>query len=67
MAHTVEVIIKQGLMKKRSQNKKIYTPVNYKVRWFVLTRKYFIYYDIENEEVCYYYFYFTFILFYYFF
>lgn len=54
MAHTVEVIIKQGLMKKRSQNKKIYTPVNYKVRWFVLTKNYFIYYDIENEEVCFY-------------
>lgn len=46
-----EVIIKQGLMKKRSQNKKIYTPVNYKVRWFILTKHYFIYYDNENEEV----------------
>lgn len=38
-------VIREGLMIKRSQNKKIFTPVNYKERWFVLTRKALIYYD----------------------
>nr|XP_018917341.1 PREDICTED: tyrosine-protein kinase Btk29A isoform X3 [Bemisia tabaci] len=45
-----EEIIKQGLMIKRSQNKKRFTPINYKQRWFVLTRKHLIYYDTEGER-----------------
>lgn len=42
-------IIKQGLMVKRSQNKKRFMPINYKQRWFVLTTKNFIYYESESE------------------
>jgi len=42
-------IIKQGLMVKRSQNKKRFMPINYKQRWFVLTTKNFIYYESETE------------------
>ncbi|KAF7265510.1 hypothetical protein GWI33_021084 [Rhynchophorus ferrugineus] len=42
------VVIKQGYMVKRSQNKKLYTLVNYKKRWFVLTKKYLIYYEDDN-------------------
>lgn len=38
-------------MKKRSQNKKAYTRVNYKKRWFVLTKKFLIYYDDSDESV----------------
>lgn len=44
-----DTVIKQGLMTKRSQNKKRFTTVNYKLRWFVLTRQFLIYYDTENE------------------
>lgn len=44
-------VVKQGLMVKRSQNKKRFTPVNYKQRWFVLTQSYLIYYDTDGE-VC---------------
>ncbi|XP_025205884.1 tyrosine-protein kinase Btk29A isoform X2 [Melanaphis sacchari] len=43
-------IIKQGLMVKRSQNKKRFMPINYKQRWFVLTTKNFIYYESESER-----------------
>ncbi|XP_066999606.1 tyrosine-protein kinase Btk isoform X2 [Anabrus simplex] len=45
-----EEVVKQGLMVKRSQNKKRFTPVNYKNRWFVLTRHFLIYYDSEGER-----------------
>lgn len=51
MAKNDEDVIKQGFMTKRSQNKKIYTPVNYKQRWFVLNRKFLIYYDNDSEDV----------------
>lgn len=44
-----EEIIKQGFMVKRSQNKKRFSPINYKQRWFVLTRRHLIYYDSEGE------------------
>ncbi|XP_033218372.1 ras GTPase-activating protein 3-like [Belonocnema kinseyi] len=44
-----DVTIKQGFMVKRSQNKKRFTPVNYKQRWFVLTRRHLIYYDGDGE------------------
>lgn len=36
-------------MIKRSQNKKRFSPINYKQRWFVLTRRHLIYYDSEGE------------------
>lgn len=38
-------------MTKRSQNKKRFTPVNYKMRWFELTKYYLCYYDVESVEV----------------
>ncbi|KAL6440349.1 hypothetical protein ACFW04_003122 [Cataglyphis niger] len=43
-------VIRQGFMIKRSQNKKRFTPVNYKQRWFVLTKHYLIYYDGDGER-----------------
>ncbi|KAJ3630866.1 hypothetical protein MTP99_012035 [Tenebrio molitor] len=49
MAFLTEKTLKEGYMVKRSQNKKVYTMVNYKRRWFVLTRRFLIYYDTENE------------------
>lgn len=51
MAKKEEEIIKTGYMIKRSQNKKIYTPINYKQRWFVLNKKSLIYYDIAHKDV----------------
>ncbi|KAJ9599562.1 hypothetical protein L9F63_009960, partial [Diploptera punctata] len=45
-----EEVVKQGLMVKRSVNKKRFTPVNYKQRWFVLTRNYLTYYDTDGER-----------------
>ncbi|CAB0002088.1 unnamed protein product [Nesidiocoris tenuis] len=45
-----EEVVKQGLMVKRSQNKKRFSPVNYKSRWFVLTKKHLVYYDTEGEK-----------------
>lgn len=42
-------ILKQGLMVKRSQNKKRFTPVNYKQRWFVLTNHSLIYYEPNSD------------------
>lgn len=42
-------VIREAFMIKRSQNKKIFTPVNYKERWFVLTRKALIYYDSDGQ------------------
>ncbi|CAG9563056.1 unnamed protein product [Danaus chrysippus] len=43
-------VIRKAFMVKRSQNKKIFTPVNYKERWFILTRKYLIYYDSDGQR-----------------
>lgn len=42
-------VILQAFMVKRSQNKKLFTPVNYKERWLVLTRRALIYYDTDGE------------------
>lgn len=42
-------VIKQGFMIKRSQNKKRFTPVNFKQRWFVLTNRHLMYYDSDSE------------------
>lgn len=44
-------VVKSGFMVKRAQNKKRFTPVNYKQRWFELTKKTLSYFDIENIEV----------------
>ena len=44
-------ILKSGSMIKRSQNKKRFTPINYKTRWFELTRYHLSYYDNGNIEV----------------
>lgn len=42
-------VILQTFMIKRSQNKKLFTPVNYKERYLVLTRRALIYYDSDGE------------------
>lgn len=44
-----EEVVKEGFMVKRSQNKKRFTPINYKQRWFVLTKNYLIYYDGDGD------------------
>lgn len=51
MAFLTEKILKEGYMVKKSQNKKVFTLVNYKRRWFVLTKTFLIYYDMDNENV----------------
>ncbi|XP_031624419.1 tyrosine-protein kinase Btk29A isoform X1 [Contarinia nasturtii] len=43
-------ICKSGWMTKRSQNKKRFTPINYKLRWFELTKQFLYYFDTENIE-----------------
>lgn len=47
-------ICKSGWMTKRSQNKKRFTPINYKLRWFELTKQFLYYFDTENVEVSFY-------------
>lgn len=42
-------VILQTFMVKRSQNKKLFTPVNFKERWVVLRRRSLIYYDSDGE------------------
>ena len=42
-------IIKQALMIKRSVNRKRLGPVNYKARWFVLTKSFLSYYEGSLE------------------
>ncbi len=51
MSERLYDIVKCGSMTKRSQNKKRFTPVNYKLRWFELTKQFLSYFDIENVEV----------------
>ncbi|KAH8374487.1 hypothetical protein KR200_009652 [Drosophila serrata] len=43
-------VVKSGSMVKRAQNKKRFTPVNYKHRWFELTKQTLSYFDVENVE-----------------
>ncbi|XP_063823334.1 tyrosine-protein kinase Btk isoform X1 [Ostrinia nubilalis] len=43
-------VILQTFMVKRSQNKKLFTPVNFKERWVVLRRRSLIYYDSDSER-----------------
>ncbi|XP_047522572.1 tyrosine-protein kinase Btk29A isoform X1 [Pieris napi] len=50
MAGTEDEVLREAFMVKRSQNKKIFTPVNYKERWFVLTRQVLIYYDSDGPK-----------------
>lgn len=50
MAEQKSNIIREGYMVKRSQNKKRYTPINFKQRWFSLQPNVLIYYDCDNEE-----------------
>ncbi|CAD7079823.1 unnamed protein product [Hermetia illucens] len=50
MAERLYDIVMSGLMVKRAQNKKRFTPVNYKQRWFELTKKTLSYFDVENIE-----------------
>jgi len=42
-------VIKQGNLVKRSQNKKRFSLVNYKSRWFVLTTNFLAYYEGECQ------------------
>lgn len=51
MSERLYDIVKCGSMTKRSQNKKRFTPVNYKLRWFELTKHFLSYFDVENVEV----------------
>lgn len=47
----VNTLLKCGFMIKRSQNKKRFTSVNYKRRWFELNLVYLHYYDVQNDQV----------------
>lgn len=51
MSERLYDVVKSGWMIKRSQNKKRFTPVNYKQRWFELTKHCLFYFDVENVEV----------------
>lgn len=42
-------VVKQGHLVKRSQNKKRFSLVNYKSRWFVLTDQWLAYYEGDSE------------------
>ncbi|XP_055838392.1 tyrosine-protein kinase Btk29A isoform X2 [Episyrphus balteatus] len=50
MSERLYDIVKSGMMVKRAQNKKRFTPVNYKQRWFELTKRTLSYFDVENVE-----------------
>ncbi|XP_049864893.1 tyrosine-protein kinase Btk29A isoform X2 [Pectinophora gossypiella] len=50
MAGKDDEVICQTFMVKRSQNKKLFTPVNYRERWLVLTRRALVYYDSDSER-----------------
>ncbi|GBP03844.1 Tyrosine-protein kinase Btk29A [Eumeta japonica] len=47
--YSEEEVICQTFMVKRSQNKKRFTPINYKERWFILTKSSLVYYDTDGE------------------
>lgn len=49
MAGKDDEVVLQTFMIKRSQNKKLFTPVNYRERFVVLTRRAIIYYDSDGE------------------
>ncbi|EDW52107.1 GM13100 [Drosophila sechellia] len=50
MSERLYDVVKSGSMVKRAQNKKRFSPVNYKHRWFELTKRTFSYFDVENVE-----------------
>ncbi|EDW28837.1 GL19386 [Drosophila persimilis] len=50
MSERLYDVVKSGSMVKRAQNKKRFTPVNYKHRWFELTKRTLCYFDVENVE-----------------
>ncbi|XP_075152585.1 tyrosine-protein kinase Btk29A isoform X1 [Haematobia irritans] len=50
MSERLYDVVKSGFMIKRAQNKKRFTPVNYKQRWFELTKRTLSYFDVENVE-----------------
>uniref|UniRef100_A0A1B0AEN1 PH domain-containing protein n=1 Tax=Glossina pallidipes TaxID=7398 RepID=A0A1B0AEN1_GLOPL len=50
MSERLYDIVKSGFMIKRAQNKKRFTPVNYKQRWFELTKRTLSYFDVESVE-----------------
>uniref|UniRef100_A0A1B0BLA2 PH domain-containing protein n=1 Tax=Glossina palpalis gambiensis TaxID=67801 RepID=A0A1B0BLA2_9MUSC len=51
MSERLYDIVKSGFMIKRAQNKKRFTPVNYKQRWFELTKRTLSYFDVESVEI----------------
>ncbi|XP_028039142.1 tyrosine-protein kinase Btk29A [Bombyx mandarina] len=50
MAGKDNEVLLQAFMVKRSQNKNLFTPVNFKERWVVLTPRSLIYYDSDSEK-----------------
>lgn len=50
MSERLYDVVKSGWMTKRSQNKNRFTPVNYKLRWFELTKYWLSYFDIEDID-----------------
>lgn len=49
MAGKNEEVLKEAFMTKRSQNKRSFTPTNWKDRWFVLSPENLIYYDGDKQ------------------
>lgn len=49
MAGKNEEVLKEAFMTKRSQNKRSFTPTNWKERWFVLSPENLIYYDGDRQ------------------
>lgn len=50
MSERLYEVVKSGWMTKRSQNKNRFTPINYKLRWFELTKYWLSYFDIEDLD-----------------
>nr|XP_053629687.1 tyrosine-protein kinase Btk29A-like [Cherax quadricarinatus] len=50
MAGKNEEVLKEAFMTKRSQNKRSFTPTNWKDRWFVLSPENLIYYDGDKQS-----------------
>ncbi|KAK3867042.1 hypothetical protein Pcinc_027472 [Petrolisthes cinctipes] len=51
MAGKNEEVLKEAFMTKRSQNKRSFTPTNWKERWFVLSPENLIYYDGDKQQL----------------
>ncbi|MPC32600.1 Tyrosine-protein kinase Btk29A [Portunus trituberculatus] len=49
MAGRNEEVLKEAFMTKRSQNKRSFTPTNWKERWFVLSPENLIYFDGDRQ------------------